>query len=159
MLHRPAWGVRQGHGSFLTFEFGEPNLEVTERRSAEKGSRRLAVVHGEWHLWIYCCHWKALEHGEKLAWSADSDTVIGRATAMLNGQKLLSVTVTPSEGRSTFTFDLGGSLETWPYGGDATEEQWTIMTEAEAFTYRADGTYSHEPSTTPSSEKRWLPLQ
>ena len=158
VLDRPAWGVRQGHGSFLTFEFGEPKLEVTERHSPEKGLRRLAYVHGEWHLWIYCCHWRVLERGEQLAWSDDNQTLIGRATAMLNGQKLLSVSVAPNEGRSTFTFDLGGSVETWPYGGDATEEQWMILTEAEAFTYRADGTYSQGPSTTPPDDERWLPL-
>jgi hypothetical protein len=159
MLGLPAWGVRQGHGSFLTFEFGEPKLEVTERQSAEKDLRRSAYVHGEWHLWIDCCHWRALQHGEQLAWSEDTEVLIRRAIATLNGQKLLSLSVLPDEGRSTFKFDLGGSLETWPYGGDPTEEQWTILTEAEAFTYRADGSYSHGPSATPSGEERWLPLR
>lgn len=111
MLGLPAWGVKQGHGSFLTFEFGEPKLEVSERLRDERTIRD-AYKHGQWHLWIYCCHWRAFQDGTELAWSEDADREIARATATLNGQKLLSISVAPQEGRSTFVFDLGGSLET-----------------------------------------------
>jgi hypothetical protein len=158
MLGLPAWGVRQGYGSFLTFEFGQPKLEVTERHAPEKGLRRSAHVRGQWHLWIYCCHWRALQDGTQLAWSEDADETIGRAAASLDAQKLTGVGVSPGEGRSTFTFDLGGTLETWPYGDNPAEEQWTILTDAEAFTYRADGHYRSGPSTTPRDSRRWLPL-
>jgi hypothetical protein len=71
---------------------------------------------------------------------------------------LLGISAASIEGRSTFKFDLGGSLETWPYGDDATEMQWIIMTEAEAFAYRGDGKYSCGPSNTPSELVRWLPI-
>lgn len=158
MLGLPAWGVTQGHGSFLTFDFGAPKLEVAERHSAEKGLRRTAFVHGEWHLWIYCCHWRAFQDGAPLAWSEDSDKVIGRAAAMLNGQKLLSIAVDPALGGSTFSFDLGGSLTTWPYGDDPTTEQWTILTGSEAFAYRADGKYACGSSSTPPDQVQWLPF-
>jgi hypothetical protein len=159
MLGLPAWGVQQGHGSFLTFEFGEPKLEVTERGSPEKGLRRSAYVLGQWHLWIYCCHWRALQDGTQLAWSEDADRIIARAAATLNGQKLLSVVVDPDEGCSTFTFDLGGALETWPYGDDPRDEQWTILTGTESFAYRADGHYACGPSSTPPDSERWSPLR
>ena len=159
MLGLPAWGVRQGHGSFLTFEFGEPKLEVHERHSPEKGLRRSAHVHGRWHLWIYCCHWRALQDGTQLAWSEDAEQIIGRATATLNGQKLVDVSVAPEHGRSTFSFDLGGLLETWPYGDDLTDEQWTLLTDVEAFAYRADGTYASGRRNTPPDLRRWLPLR
>ena len=79
--------------------------------------------------------------------------------AVLDGQKLTEVRVDPEEGRSTFTFDLGGSLETWPYGDDPTEEQWTIQTDAEAFAYRADGLYSCGRSDAPPDLERWLPVR
>lgn len=158
MLGLPAWGVKQGHGSFLTFEFGEPELAVEERHTAERGLRRSAHVHGQWHLWIYCCHWRVVQEGLQLAWSEDADRIIGHATAVLNGQKLLAVNVAPEEGRSTFSFDLGGSLETWPYGDDPADEQWTILATGEAFAYRADGTYTRGPSSTPPDLDRWLPL-
>ncbi|WP_144097713.1 hypothetical protein [Croceicoccus sediminis] len=159
MLGLPAWGAKQGHGSFLTFEFGMPKVEIVERRSADKGLRRDAHIHGQWHLWIYCCHWRALKDGDQLAWSEDDQALIGRATAMLNGQKLIEMHVDPDTGRSAFTFDLGGSLETWPYGDDPKEEQWTIQTDTEAFAYRADGLYSCGPSDTPPDMERWLPLR
>ena len=156
VLGLPGWNVKQGYGSFLTFEFGEPTLKVEEYQS---GSRRSAHVRGQWHLWIYCCHWRALQHGAQLASSEDSEKIIGQATAMLNGQKLLGVSVAPKEGRSTFTFDLGGVLETWPYGDDQTEEQWIFLTEAEAFSYRADGIYSRHSLTTALDAAQWLPLR
>ena len=156
MLSRPAWGVKQGYGSFLTFEFGEPKLEIKEGISPKDGMRRSAYVHGQWHLWIYCCHWRVLQHGTQIAWSEDANEVIGRATTSLNGQKLLGVSVDCDAGSSTFTFDLGGLLETWPYGDDPTDEQWIILTDAEAFAYRADGTYLCGPSDTPADSERWL---
>lgn len=159
MLDLPAWNVKQGYGSFLTFDFGEPKLEVRERHTAEKKLRRSAHVQGQWHLWIYCCHWRVLQDGTQVAWSEDPNDLIDRATATLDGQKLLGVGVSPDDGRSTFTFDLGSLLETWPYGEDATDEQWIILTDAEAFTYRADGTYACGPSTAPPDLERWLPLR
>jgi hypothetical protein len=159
MLGLPAWGAKQGYSSFLTFDFGEPKLVIEERHSAERSLRRSAYVRGEWHLWIYCCHWRALQDGTQLAWSEDADKIIGQAAATLNGQKLLTVAVDPDEGRSTFTFDLGGALETWPVGDDPTEEQWMILTGIEAFAYRADGKYACGPSTTPPDQEQWLPLR
>lgn len=159
ILGLPAWGVKQGHGSFLTFEFGQPKLEVGEpRQSKELGLRRTAYVQGEWHLWIYCCSWRALHEGTQIASSDDADEAIRRATGLLNGQKLMAVEVSPTEGRSTFTFDLGGSLETWPYGDDPTTEQWFIHSSADVFSYRADGLYSKESGDTLPDQERWLPL-
>ena len=84
--------------------------------------------------------------------------MIGRAAAALNGQKLTAVNVVPAEGRSTFTFDLGGSLETWPYGDDPTTEQWFIHGSTDVFAYRADGYYSQQPGDTSPDQERWLPL-
>ena len=158
MLGLPAWGVRRGYGSFLTFDFGKPELTVAERQSKERGLRRDTYVYGQWHLWIYCCHWRVLEAGTQIAWSEDSKELMGRAAANLNGQKLLAVAVDPTCGRSTFSFDLGGSLETWPYGDDPTEEQWMIYALRQVFTYRADGFYSCDPSDTLPDQTLWLPL-
>jgi hypothetical protein len=159
ILGLPAWGVKHGHGSFLTFEFGQPILKGEERRQSHDGRlRRSALVHGEWHLWIYCCHWRASEGGRQLAWSEDDDEAIGRAAAALNGQKLTAVNVSPTDGRSTFTFDLGGSLETWPYGDDPKTEQWIIHGRTEVFVYRADGYYLQQDENTSPGQERWLPL-
>ena len=90
--------------------------------------------------------------------SEDEAELIGRAADALNGQKLLAVDVEPAQGRSSFTFDLGGLLETWPFGDGATYEQWMILTDKEAFAYRSDGFYQHGQSNTPPDMVRWLPL-
>ncbi|MDT7530925.1 hypothetical protein OVY29_19870 [Sphingopyxis sp. SE2] len=154
----PAWGARQGYGSFLTFEFGDPELKVEERNSEKRGLRRDAYVQGEWHVWIYCCVWRFSSHGHQIAWSEDPKDQIYRATGMLDGQKLVSVHVNPSKGQSRFDFDLGGLLETWPVGDDLTEEQWFIYSPHNVFTYRADGKYSLETPDTRAEQERWLPF-
>jgi len=158
MIGLPAWGVRQGHGSFLTLEFGLPKLEVNERRSPHGKLQRSAYVQGQWHLWIYCCRWRAVQDGAELAWSDDDHQKIARATATLNAQKLVDVSVDLDEGRSSFTFDLGGALETWP-GTIRTNEQWFIFTDGQSFAYRGDGHYACGPSSAPPDSQRWLPLR
>ncbi|WP_265564467.1 hypothetical protein [Sphingomicrobium arenosum] len=155
MLGLVAWGVQQGHGSFLTFEFGEPELRIEERYSQDRGRWRYASVSGNWHLWIYCCHWRVLQDGVQLAHSEDSSEHIARATSRLNGQKIVGVEVDPSRGRSTFTFDLGGALETRPYEDDATDVQWHIMADSQIFSFRADGRYCFGPSNARPEEERW----
>lgn len=66
LVGQPSWLVRQGHGSFVTLEFGDPELAVGQTRSRTVFlpdrdpltlTTRSAVVHGAWHLWIYCCLW------------------------------------------------------------------------------------------------------
>lgn len=150
-----AWDVKQGHGSFLTFQFGQPNLVVQERRS---GTKRTAYVRGQWQLWIYCCHWRIIQNSEQIAWSEDESPTIARATARLNGQKLEQVLVEPGIGRSTFIFDLGGALETWPYGDDGDDEQWNIMTHDHVFSLNAASAYALDAVDTPLNERDWKPL-
>jgi hypothetical protein len=102
ILGLPAWGVKHGHGSSLSFEFGQPKLELGKRRQSRGGRwRRSAFVAGDWHLWIYSCHWRVIEEGRQLEWSENEDEVIGGAAAALNGQKLTAVNVYLREGRST----------------------------------------------------------
>jgi hypothetical protein len=158
MIGLPAWGVKKGYGSFVTFEFGEPKLHVHERRLESGRLRRYAFVEGRWHVWIYCCHWRIFQDGEALAWSEDADDLIGRAAAELDGQALVRVEADPETGRSSFTFDLGGVMKTWPYGDDPTLEQWMISDDSEQFAFRADGHFSQEPDNTPVGQEHWRPL-
>lgn len=164
----PCWNAKSGYGSFLTLEFGEPYLDIREPREASSTAskrvqralaRRLVVVHGEWHLWIYCCQWNVYT-GKKLvghsALDSSSKRPIGRAARELDGQKLMHVEVDPSRGASVFSFDLGSRLETQPY--DADSEQWMFyQPDGMVLSYRADGAYSHQPGDTPRSEQKlWV---
>ena len=85
---QPCWGVRPGIRPTLTLEFGKPHLVVRQPIVASPEAtdevrtalrRRRVYPHGEWHLWIYCCHWRALANGTELAWSESSREQIAAA--------------------------------------------------------------------------------
>src|ERR1700722_18667465 len=79
---KPCWGVKEGHGSFLTLAVGDSHVVgheplLTSRRVSppvrKSLARRLAYVRGQWHLWIYCCSWQILSCDRILAHSESSD--------------------------------------------------------------------------------------
>ncbi len=149
----------------LTFEFGEPILSIREPVVSPSpspkvrelmGRRRVSPV-GEWHLWVYACDWRCLSRGRQIASSESSDTDMDEATRVLDGQRLMSVDIDPDNGSSTFTFDLGGTLETRPYP-EGNDEQWSLSRRAgPVFSYRRDGCYCLSNSDTLPDEERWLP--
>ncbi len=159
VLSLPAWGVTQGHGSFLTFDFGVPQLVVNEYNSVKRGLKTSAQERGDWHLWIYCCHWCIRLDGMQLAWSEDTRELIGGISSRLNGLKLMEVTVDPEHGTSTFAFESGFTVETWPYDDEPEFEQWMFFSRTDVFTYRADGAYTFGPGNTPEEAVEWLPLR
>lgn len=147
----PSWGVRKGYSSFVTFDFGQPKLEIgeiyrTTVRSSETKlpcSLRPTHIRGEWHLWIYCCDWEILHEGGLLAHSESEDVQINRACGYLNGQAVTAVTVSPV-GVSQWSFDLGGLLKTSPYDNGELQEQWRLFCpEQYVLTYRGDGAFSY----------------
>ncbi len=157
LIGATAWGVRQGYGSFLYFNFGEPKLVIHERTSKRLGKLvRHADVEGASHIWINCCHWRARDAGRQIAHSEDSRETIDSATAFLNGQKLIAIDV--EGGRSAFRFDLDGLLETWPYEENDAREQWTIFHEGAYFDYRGDGLFRRSAGDTVPSDDAWLSL-
>ncbi|MDQ0564127.1 hypothetical protein QO004_005945 [Rhizobium mesoamericanum] len=135
IIHQPAWQVHVGHGSFLTFEFGNPSLERTEPIGSK---RRRIRIRGDWHLWIYCCSWQITANGEILATNEDTNEKMSKAAHFLDGQILVDVSPSGEEGKSRFEFDLGGTLETWP---DATDpaDQWMLYHGHDVWTLGADG--------------------
>jgi len=163
----PAWLVKKGHGSFLTFEFGQPELKIREpgvrspdvsEKARQAAARRLVTVSGEWHLWIYCCNWSIFYNGVKLSHNESPDDVIDRAANRLDGQKLKEVERGELPGSWLFVFDLGGKLQTWPYDGELLEEQWMLYerTSGKVLVARADGLCSYEAGDHPAdAERHW----
>jgi hypothetical protein len=162
---RPCWGVKRGYASFLTLEFGEPHLEIREprslgrdasRRVREGLARRLATVHGEWHLWIYYCDW-VVHKGDVVVGDSSSARRIDRAAGFLNGQKLLSVTLRSRGARTQFEFDLGGRLETIPF--DRKSEQWLLYEPSgKVLTLRADRKISYMNGDADPQTEQWRNL-
>jgi hypothetical protein len=167
LIGLPAWFVRRGYGGFLTLEFGAPRLRIREPKvvapdMSEKVAalyrRRKVTPRGEWRLWIYCCHWRVLSGGEEIGWSEDSDKKIGAAVNELDGQVLTAAEADPAQGTSVFKFDLGATLQTWPYGRGDT--QWMLyMQSGDVFSYREDGSYSLGPGSQPPEQTVWQPLR
>lgn len=165
LLGLPGWSVMRGHGSMLSFEFGEPTLSIREPVDSPSpspkvreimGRRRVSPV-GEWHLWIDLCNWRYLSEDGQIASSEASDAAIDQAARALDGQRLMSIEVDPNAGSSAFTFDLGGRLETWPYPED-NDEQWSLSRrDGAVFSYRKDGCYCLSDANTLPDEERWLP--
>ncbi|WP_152601924.1 hypothetical protein [Burkholderia paludis] len=156
----PAWSVTKGQGSFLTFEFGPPALQVREPLAGSPGlsaaardrlaSRRVTVA-GNGHLWICYCHWSIALDGHALAHSESRSGDIAAAAQRLDGQILRSVAPRAQPGSWAFDFDLGGTLTTWPYGGDPADEQWHLYDRrsGNVLTARADGSWSYGPAHAP----------
>ncbi|AOR71676.1 hypothetical protein BBJ41_29980 [Burkholderia stabilis] len=164
----PAWSVTKGQGSFLTFEFGQPELEVREPRAGSPdlsaaardrlASRRVTVA-GNGHLWICYCHWSIALDGREFAHSESRSGDIAAAAQRLDGQILQSLAPGAEPGAWAFDFDLRGKLTTWPYGDDPSDEQWHLFDRrsGNVLTARADGTWSYGPANDPPGEGPFRP--
>lgn len=168
ILGMPAWGVQKGHGSMLTFQFGDPSLRIREpieSRSSTSPSvdaqlrrRRVRPV-GQWRLWIYCCNWRCLANDTEIAHSEATDSLIVAAADEMDGQHLILIEVDPASGTSIFVFDRGARLETWPYDEDENDEQWSLYCPScNVFAYRKDGRYRWSASDISPDNDIWLPL-
>jgi hypothetical protein len=165
IVGKSCWGVRPGHGSFLTIEFGRPHLEVREpiavrkkvtAKVREQMGRRRVYIHGEWHFWIKCCDWEVRYKGKRVG---DSSTKarIRRAADFLDGQKLIRFSILPRKAQSIFVFDLGASLKTFPY--DKGSQQWLLFEPSKkVLVLRADGQYQYVRSETSADEGTWRPV-
>ena len=157
------WCAKKGIGSFLTFEFGEPHLEVHSGFRTKEGIkefRRFPAVHGDWHLWVYLCDWTITTHGKVKATSESRARDIDRAMGRLNGQSLIQVQV-EAGAQTHFVFELGDHLHTKPntaaYG--TFYDQWLLYEPSgKVFTLRDDMKYSHNPGIADPTKKEWLPL-
>lgn len=165
-MQQPCWNVRCGYGSFLTFEWGEPYLEIHEPRPEAKSKRlprRGIFIHGDWHLWLYLCDWWAFEDGKEVA-SSHTKLTVQPAIQLLDGQKLTGVKVNHPAGQCIFFFDLNTELHTRPYvwtdrNADL-DDQWMLFQPDEMIlTLRGDGAYSHQTGDTLPEDELFIPRE
>jgi hypothetical protein len=154
-------------------EYGDPHVDVRKplllpasiEGAPAKALQRHASVHGEWHLWIYCCQWSLLLEDIQLAHNESDDVTMARALGLLNGQVLQAVDIEPDDGRTKFTFDLGCSLLTCPSQPgiyDEPGEQWKLFSgfdpDLVVLIVRGDGSYSIGDGHEKPEDKRWQPI-
>lgn len=152
----PCWNVQQGHGSFVTFEFGTPSLKIGKvynRNPQDPNShaRRLVYPRGDWHLWVYCCEWRIAQNGNVLAANESTRECIAHACTVLNGQALKEFVYSTEKGTSRFLFDLGGKLNTGPYDDELLEQWMLYCPDGSVLTYRSDGAFAYGPSDAPKA--------
>jgi hypothetical protein len=164
-----AWGVSHGYGSFVTLEFGNPELRIQTPRlvpihldgAPSKTERRVVRARGQWHLWIYCCDWSISINEIQLAHNESDDARIERALSILNGQILTNVSVKGAT-QTTFDFDLGAALTTWAsppdsYDGEDVEQWYLYEPDGQVLALRSDGYVSLGPGNRTEDEHDWFP--
>lgn len=149
LVGQPAYLVRHGYGSFLSLEFGQPQLTVyptrPRRHRADELSplKRPVVVHGQWHLRITCCHWQVWQDQHLISHCESNRAAMADTISVLNGQILQSVSLTQGTAKTQFDFDLGAQLITIPYGEDREAGQWLLHSpDGFVFALRADAHFS-----------------
>ena len=153
LFGKPCWGVKPGFGSFLTLEFGSPHLHIREPIAAKKSSstkvrsalaRRAVHIHGEWHLWIYCCDWQVFSGGKRIGDSSSKAGIL-RAAELLDGPALTGFGLSSKSANCVFKFDLGATLKTQPRGDEG--GQWLLFEPShKVLVMLADGLCKHKRS-------------
>ena len=87
--------------------------------------------------------------------SESADEQIEAALRAVDGQKLVGLTLDAATRATTFTFDHGATLTTWPYEADE-DERWSLYLPGRGvLTYRADGRYSVGPGDEKPGQEVW----
>lgn len=117
---KPCWDTHWYNYGSLSFNVGKPRLEI-EREPDEplttaadirnRKAHRIISVRGDWQFRLQFCRWRVL-FGDTcvLRGSAKPDELV-RFARSLKGQRLLSMTVELSTGKTIMRFDLNTTLE------------------------------------------------
>lgn len=162
----PCWGLRYDRNLNLSMNFGNPSLYVREPFQTDSKSeavQRMAAcrhitIRGKWWLWIYCCYWRLTSDGLSLATGSSSIRRINRATAQLEGQKLVSAKVEPKTGATLFAFDLKCVLHCRRFERDSDAVLWMLYKpNGYVLSVHGSGAFSHQRGT--EVEKRLQPIE
>jgi hypothetical protein len=141
------WQAVGEFGTYLTFHFGTPKVDVTEPSEAIR-HRRLVGVDGQYVLCLEAYQWVAFQDGGKVAHSESSRDAIRDVAARLQGQKLIALTLRTQPAGGEFVFDLGGRVA-YQVRGAEEKTLWTFRTrldpdpdDADIVSFTAAGTVS-----------------
>lgn len=148
------WGVKQGYGSFLSLEFGNPKIDFSGiKKPLDKGrfpfnnfENRHVTIKGDHTFFVNMANWKIYANESELAYDESERNEIEFALSFINGQKLKKVIIDSNQKTTEFEFDLGGIIKISNENySDEINEMWNFYTESEkVLTYRNDGKACYE---------------
>jgi hypothetical protein len=165
IIGKICWNVKQGFGSFLTFEFGTSHNKIIARHPSNQGKQnkkdetQRTITFGDWHLWIKSCDWVLHKNGKLVGDSGSSKKVMKQVVDGLNGLALERVLV-EDHAITIFYFNQGWTLETKPYsrGNNGLDDLWLLYEPSGmVFILRSDGKYIHTESNHPRPDE-WFPI-
>lgn len=148
------WGAKQGYGSFLNLEFGNPKTEFSGTHKPKENNKfpfnkfesRHVTIKGEHSFFVYMSNWKIYAKENELAHDESERDEIEFALRFINGQKLNSIIINTKENITELEFDLGGMIVISDENyADEINELWSYYTELDkVLTYRNDRKASYE---------------
>jgi hypothetical protein len=140
----PCWGVINGYASMLTFEFGQPRLEVREPIPTAKIETlrkfRNVTVRGEYGFWFQACYWDILQDGVHLAHSESESSEIDKAVAGIDGQILEHIKFSTKSPQIELSFDLGGEIQIRSYSdSEPDDSMWSFYVGEFVYTLNSSG--------------------
>jgi hypothetical protein len=122
----PCWQALGEFGTYLTFHFGVPKVDVTEPTESIR-FHRLTGVQGQYVLRLEAYQWVAFQDGARLAKSESPRDVIRKTAGTLQGQKLIQIALRIRPAGGEFLFDLGGRVA-YEVRDPVEETLWTLCT-------------------------------
>ncbi len=104
----PCWHWEQTYASWLSINFGQPHLKITEADPNAKSRyrrKRSVLVDGDHRLSITMSEWHIIMNGHELAWSNSPRKTIREALCEINGQNLFKVDIDIVRRKTTFLFE------------------------------------------------------
>lgn len=134
--------AKQGHGSFITIDFGQDFSEQIKMRSGATKTR----YYGEWRLWIYMCAWRIDINKKPCAGSEDSREKIEKCLTELTQRELTKVIILNDAFDAKLVF--GEDVELYLFSFYTEErEQWMFFTPGnKVFTAGPGSEWSYEDS-------------
>jgi hypothetical protein len=136
--------IKQGHGSFLTMEFGkELEYEIIEYEKIKKERR------GEWYFWIQMCSWRIDENLIPIAGCEDSRETIENALKKIENKKLKKVEVLNPAFDMKIEFEKGVLINLFSIYTEEDQdlENWILFTpEKKTLTANPGGQLIYESS-------------
>jgi hypothetical protein len=130
-----AKNVQMGIGTFVIMEFGK-EVQISD-----------SVKRGEWLLWLYFCEWFIENPDGTRVGSEDPRHILKKYVTIFEGQKLLHIKISPIAFETSFIFENGLVIHTYPNRFIEEHESWMLFTPGgKVLVLYPNGKWTHEKS-------------